>query len=109
MVDKLRMIYEKTGDKHLEKILACRTRKLLPLDERQKQRDVQIITLLAEGLTNEEIGKKINLSNRTIGTYVSEMILRHDCKSRTGLAVKALAEGIITNPFASMKTKRTLF
>src|SRR4051812_5671414 len=38
-------------------------------DERLSGRERQVLEMLAQGLTNSEIGKRLHLSPRTIGTY----------------------------------------
>lgn len=66
-------------------------------------RDMQILPLLAKGLTIKQIGKEIYLSHRSVDTYVSKMIFRYDCKNRTHLIAKTLAMGLFENPLAPMK------
>lgn len=43
-------------------------------------RDKEIIKLIIQGNTREEIGKKLNLSVNTINSYLRDMCSNHECK-----------------------------
>lgn len=64
-----------------------------------KQLDREIVTLVATGLSNEEIGKKLFRSHKTIQSRLTNLNFEYDCKNRIELCVKALAKGAINNPF----------
>ena len=64
-----------------------------------KQLDRDIVFLVASGLSNEEIGKQLFRSPKTIQHRLTNLNFEHDCKNRIELCVRALAHGIIKNPF----------
>jgi len=51
-------------------------------------RQEQVLALLRERLSNKEIGAKLNLSERTVKFYVSELLQIADCESRAELIYK---------------------
>lgn len=63
--------------------------------EKEYQRNVKILALLAEGLTAKDIGKQMDLSDRTIETYVDKMMFNNDCRNRIHLITMAHRENII--------------
>lgn len=50
------------------------------------QRKQDISKLIAKGLTNKEIGEILHLSEHTIKSYLSELILDLNIRNRTHLA-----------------------
>jgi DNA-binding NarL/FixJ family response regulator len=50
-------------------------------------REVEIADLIAEGLPNAEIGRRVHLSEPTIKTYVSRILTRLHCANRVELAL----------------------
>jgi DNA-binding NarL/FixJ family response regulator len=59
---------------------------LAPLNPRERE----ILTLIAEGLTNRQIGGRIHLSEKTVKNYVSSILDKLGLTSRTQAAVIAL-------------------
>jgi DNA-binding NarL/FixJ family response regulator len=53
-------------------------------------REREILTLIAEGLTNRQIGGRIHLSEKTVKNYVSSILDKLGLTSRTQAAVIAL-------------------
>ena len=47
--------------------------------------------LLAEGLTNREIGQRLQLSPLTIRNYISRLLLKFEARNRAELLAKVLA------------------
>ncbi len=58
----------------------ARTRALSP-------REHEIATLIAEGLSNAEIGRRIHMSEPTIKTYVSRVLTKLNCTNRVEVAI----------------------
>ncbi len=56
-------------------------------------RHLQILPLLAEGMTNEEIGKRLFVSATTVHTHVGIMLVRSGARNRTHLVAIAFREG----------------
>jgi DNA-binding NarL/FixJ family response regulator len=61
------------------------------------KRELQVLELLAEGLTNKEIGEKIFLSKRTVETYRKNLIEKTNCKNTSALIKYAIVKGILKN------------
>ncbi|MEB3101391.1 response regulator [Ferviditalea candida] len=58
-------------------------------------RDLDILRLMAEGLTNREIGEKMFLSENTIKTHVLDIFRRIGVKNRIEAVVTAYRQGIL--------------
>ena len=59
------------------------------------ERELDVLRLLAEGLTDREIAEKAFLSVSTVRYHVNNLISKTGCSSRTELAVGAVRSGII--------------
>lgn len=59
------------------------------------QREIEIIQLLSQGLTNKGIADKLLLSSHTISTHRKNILKKLHLKSTTEMLMYALAEGII--------------
>jgi len=77
----IRELMQTTGDK---------PRTESPLTERE----VEILQFVAQGLTNDEIAKKLVVSERTVRTHVSNILAKLQLANRTQAALYALREGI---------------
>jgi len=49
----------------------------------------KVLTLIAEGMTNRQIGSRMHLSEKTVKNYVSNILTKLDLESRTQAAVLA--------------------
>lgn len=58
-------------------------------------REAEILTLLAQGLTGEQIAKRLVLSPETVRTHVRNAMEKLDARTRTEAVVKALELGEI--------------
>lgn len=56
-------------------------------------REAEIAALVAEGLSNAEIGRRTNMSEPTIKTYVSRLLTKLDCANRVEVALLARDAG----------------
>lgn len=54
-----------------------------PLTPRQSQ----VAALVAQGLTNEQIGRKLDISPRTVRKHLEDIFAATGCRSRTGVAL----------------------
>ena len=52
-------------------------------------REHQLLELVAEGLTNRQIGARLYLSEKTVKNYVSAMLQKLNMRTRTEAAVFA--------------------
>jgi len=50
------------------------------------RRELEVLRLLAEGLTNREIGERLYLSPRTVEKHVASLLAKTETRSRTALA-----------------------
>jgi NarL family two-component system response regulator LiaR len=67
----------------------------LPLTEEPlTQREVEIMKLVAEGLTNQDIADRLVVSERTVRAHVSNILAKLHLANRTQAALYALREGI---------------
>ncbi|MCA9903696.1 MAG: response regulator transcription factor, partial [Anaerolineae bacterium] len=58
-------------------------------------REKDVLTLLAHGLTNTEIAQQLFLSEGTVKNYVSSVFAKLDVADRTQAALKALRYGLV--------------
>jgi DNA-binding NarL/FixJ family response regulator len=66
-----------------------------PDDRRASLREVQILELLAQGLTKDEIAEEIGLTLNTVKTHVYRVTRRWGARNTTHMVVIAKDEGII--------------
>jgi DNA-binding CsgD family transcriptional regulator/tetratricopeptide (TPR) repeat protein/energy-coupling factor transporter ATP-binding protein EcfA2 len=59
--------------------------------------EIAVTSLVADGLTNRQVGARINLSPKTIEVYLSRIYAKTGCRSRVELAV-AVRDGTIQIP-----------
>jgi len=55
-----------------------------------------VLDLLAQGLTNPDIARRLYLSPRTVKTHVEHLLAKTELTSRVQLAALAVAEGLGT-------------
>ena len=60
------------------------------------EREGEILSLVAHGLTNQEISEKLTISERTVRTHVSNILEKLHLTNRTQAALYALREGLIS-------------
>jgi len=59
------------------------------------EREVEVLSLLARGLTNGDIAQRLYLSEGTVRNYVSSLLTKLDVTDRTQAAVLALRHGVV--------------
>jgi branched-chain amino acid transport system substrate-binding protein len=62
-------------------------------------REIDVLTLIAVGLSNDDIAAQLTLSSRTVTTHVSQVMRKLGVSNRTAAAVIAVDQGIIRLPF----------
>ncbi|MBN6037854.1 response regulator transcription factor [Amycolatopsis sp. 195334CR] len=59
------------------------------------EREVQVLGCLGSGLSNADIGKRLHLSEATVKSYVSRMLVKLDCANRTQAGLLAHEAGLL--------------
>lgn len=57
-------------------------------------RELQVVRLIAEGLSNKQIGANLELSDKTVKNHISHILAKLGLTARTQVAVLALRGGI---------------
>jgi DNA-binding NarL/FixJ family response regulator len=70
-------------------------------------RELQIVDLLASGMRNGEIARRLYLTEKTVRNYVSRIFVKLDVHDRAGAALRARGAGfgLLTEGGPSMATK----
>jgi len=58
-------------------------------------RELEVLTLATEGLSNVEIGDALCISRRTVSTHVEHILEKLGTPTRAAAAVKAISEGLV--------------
>lgn len=69
--------------------------KLPPTDEPLTERELDVLKLIAQGLTNQQMAGILTVSERTIRTHVSNILGKLHLANRTQAALYALREGYV--------------
>lgn len=59
------------------------------------ERERSILRLVAGGYSNKEIGRSLHLSEGTIKNYMSDILLKLDCRDRTHAVLKAITARLL--------------
>jgi NarL family two-component system response regulator LiaR len=65
------------------------------------EREVEVIRLVAQGLSNQEIALQLRIGERTVATHVSNILSKLDLASRTQAALYAIRTGLV-DPFVQV-------
>jgi DNA-binding NarL/FixJ family response regulator len=60
------------------------------------EREVEVLTLVAQGLSNQEIGEALFVTPATAKTHVSRLLMKLGARDRTQLVVMAYESGLVT-------------
>ena len=63
-------------------------------DTELTERELQILRLVAQGLSNQDISQTLTISERTVGTHISNILNKLQLANRTQAALYALRRGI---------------
>lgn len=58
-------------------------------------REYEIVRLIADGLSNREIGRRLTLSEKTVKNHVSHILGKLKVNARSGVAVYAVRNGLV--------------
>jgi DNA-binding NarL/FixJ family response regulator len=59
-------------------------------------REVEVLALVARGLSNSEIGEQLHVSPATAKTHVARLLMKLDARDRAQLIIAAYESGLIT-------------
>ena len=59
------------------------------------EREVSILRLVAGGYSNKEIGRSLHLSEGTVKNYMSDLLVKLDCRDRTHAVLKAITQRLL--------------
>lgn len=58
-------------------------------------REISILRLVAGGYSNKEIGRSLHLSEGTVKNYMSDLLVKLDCRDRTHAVLKAITQRLL--------------
>jgi DNA-binding NarL/FixJ family response regulator len=88
LVEALREVWR--GGRYFDRSFVRRSGKGSAPEKSISRRESEILTLLAKGLTGEEIARRLVLSPETVRTHVRNAMEKLDARTRTEAVVKAL-------------------
>jgi two-component system, NarL family, response regulator LiaR len=68
----------------------------VPLNDILTDRELEVLLLVARGMSNNEIARKLGISVRTVGTHISHILSKAGVENRTQLALIALRQGLVS-------------
>jgi DNA-binding NarL/FixJ family response regulator len=94
------------GEVHLDPVIAKQLTRSLVAPKPQTvdaltDREREVLVLVAQGLSNQQIANALVISERTARTHVSNILSKLGVASRTQAALLAIREGIAPAPSAS--------
>lgn len=95
-----------SGESHLHPTIALKMLRELdnpvvaaanrPLtDDPLTEREVEVLRLVAQGLSNQEIAKTLTISERTVGNHIGSILRKLHLANRTQAALYALRRGLV--------------
>ncbi|HEY2948374.1 MAG TPA: response regulator transcription factor [Micromonosporaceae bacterium] len=90
------------GEVHLDPVVARKLTRSLVAPARTATaltpREREILVLVAQGRSNQDIARTLVISERTARTHVSNVLTKLGLASRTQAALWAVREGLVTDP-----------
>lgn len=59
------------------------------------ERELEVVRLVAEGLSNKEISSRLKLSDKTVKNHISHILAKMNLTARTQVAVYAIRAGLV--------------
>lgn len=79
------------ADQHLRAVLSIDEVNLGSLS----RREIEVLTLAAEGMSNSEIGDALVISSRTVGTHIEHILEKVGAPNRAAAVAHAIREGLV--------------
>ncbi len=70
----------------------------LPVVENLTEREIEILSLVAKGLTNKVVGNNLKISDRTVQGHIARIFEKLQTGSRTEAVMRGLSMGLIQIP-----------
>lgn len=67
----------------------------IPSEDPLTERELEVLLAIAKGMSNQEIGLSLSISETTVRTHVSRILSKLHLASRTQAALYALKEGLV--------------
>lgn len=100
LIEAIRAVYQ--GELSLQPSIALkvirelsRPTDLPPAEQPLTGREVEVLKLVAQGLSNQEIAENLVISERTVTTHVSNILAKLHLANRTQAALYAIREGLV--------------
>jgi DNA-binding NarL/FixJ family response regulator len=62
---------------------------------RLTEREISILRLIAGGYSNKEIGRSLHLTEGTVKNYISDLLVKLDCRDRTHAVLTAIIQRLL--------------
>ncbi|CAB5009561.1 unannotated protein [freshwater metagenome] len=79
------------GDESLSSVVSIDEIDIRPLSHRE----LEVLTLAAEGLSNQDIGELLVITSRTVATHLEHILAKLEVPNRAAAAAYALREGLV--------------
>ena len=66
-----------------------------PIPSRLTKRELEVLGLLAEGLAQREIAKRLDISEKTVGSHIERILSKLDVRSRAQAVALAFREDLV--------------
>ena len=60
------------------------------------ERELEVLSLVGQGLSNREIAARLVISEKTVKTHVSNLLSKLNLEDRTRLAIYAIKKGMVS-------------
>lgn len=84
-----RLVAASSAGRHRDENARARLRELT-------DRELEVLACLGRGLSNADIARELSLSEATVKSYVSRMLVKIDCRNRTQAGLLAHEAGLVT-------------
>lgn len=93
MIEAIKNVH--SGKRYIPRDIAARLAERMMRTE-LTPRELEILRMLAKGLTNKQIGKVLNISNNTVKNHVNSVIEKLEVCDRTEASTTAIQRGLIS-------------